>query len=300
MGSRLTLDIAKAWAGASLQKLWSAGFAAAGKVPHAPIRRWFSPGDQRVLVLAPHPDDELIGCGGTLLLHGRSGDHVTIAHVTDGRRSRALGLAADEMAARRREEASSAARLLRAQSMEWIGLREAEWTDADLGIVLRRLVERNPPKIIYAPSRIDFHPEHRRVAEVLGRLLAELGSSSQPVVRAYQVQAPLTSLLVNLAVDTSAVAGDLRRAAGAYVTQRGNIPRALRQRRYSAAYQGYSEHAEEFWELSANQYARVHAVPAAPEGAPFRGLRHHPLSDPLAYLRGRAERRRISREALDD
>ena len=37
-----------------------------------------------VLVVAAHPDDEVLGCAGTLVRHTRSGDQVHIAFLTDG------------------------------------------------------------------------------------------------------------------------------------------------------------------------------------------------------------------------
>src|SRR5438128_8229694 len=39
---------------------------------------------ERLLVLAPHPDDEVIGCGGLIALHLRDGRQVRIVIVTDG------------------------------------------------------------------------------------------------------------------------------------------------------------------------------------------------------------------------
>ncbi|HYE72098.1 MAG TPA: PIG-L family deacetylase, partial [Blastocatellia bacterium] len=38
----------------------------------------------RVLVVAAHPDDELLGCGGTIALHTKSGDQVTFAILCEG------------------------------------------------------------------------------------------------------------------------------------------------------------------------------------------------------------------------
>lgn len=40
--------------------------------------------NKRVIVLAPHPDDEVIGCGGTLLNHKRNGDRIFIVYLTTG------------------------------------------------------------------------------------------------------------------------------------------------------------------------------------------------------------------------
>jgi LmbE family N-acetylglucosaminyl deacetylase len=39
---------------------------------------------RRVLVIAAHPDDELLGCGGTVALHTRAGDEVTSVIVCEG------------------------------------------------------------------------------------------------------------------------------------------------------------------------------------------------------------------------
>ena len=37
-----------------------------------------------VLVIAPHPDDESIGCGGALCLHSRRGDRSSVVYLTSG------------------------------------------------------------------------------------------------------------------------------------------------------------------------------------------------------------------------
>ncbi len=41
------------------------------------------PTGRRVLVLAPHPDDETIGCGGSLVLHAAAGDPVRVIFLTN-------------------------------------------------------------------------------------------------------------------------------------------------------------------------------------------------------------------------
>ena len=38
----------------------------------------------RILVIAPHPDDEILGCGGTMIKHIEAGDEVYVCIVTKG------------------------------------------------------------------------------------------------------------------------------------------------------------------------------------------------------------------------
>ena len=51
--------------------------------PSAPVL-WASPPEGSILVLAPHPDDETLGPGGSLALHAARGDRVRVVFCTDG------------------------------------------------------------------------------------------------------------------------------------------------------------------------------------------------------------------------
>ena len=52
----------------------------------------------RVLVFAPHADDEVFGCGGTLAFHTERGDPVRVVILTDGAGGDPAGLEADIVA----------------------------------------------------------------------------------------------------------------------------------------------------------------------------------------------------------
>jgi LmbE family N-acetylglucosaminyl deacetylase len=218
---------------------------------------------------------------------------ICIDYITDGRRSRALGLGQDEMARRRRCEAAASAEALGAVRVAWFGLPEGDWTTEQLRPGLDALIREFAPDIIYTPSLVDFHPEHYQVAYTLGPLLANL--SDAPRVRVYQVQVPLTATLTNLVADISSVAAESAAVLHIYATQWGSVARTLRMRRYGAAFYGWQRQIEAFWELPAERYQVLHATPPD-QWSPhtFRSLRFYPWSDPLAYLRGRAARRRIA------
>jgi LmbE family N-acetylglucosaminyl deacetylase len=279
--------------GTIAEQVWVALFAAMGVVSRPRGATWPNPDPfRRVLVIAPHPDDETIGCGGALRLHSAAGAQVVVACVTDGRTSRAFGLAPDEMARRRRLEAEAAATTLGVDRLEWLGLAGGAWTDDQLVQALERLTGAVAPDLVYAPSCVDFHPEHVQVARAVAHCWATAEITPR-AVRIYPVQVPLTPVLANLVVDVTGVLPDIRVALDQYATQIANVPRALRQRRYTAARWRIGTYAEEFWELSTDAYIRLHRQP--PAGAAFRGVRAHAIYDPAAYWSGARARRQLAR-----
>jgi LmbE family N-acetylglucosaminyl deacetylase len=263
--------------------------AIAGRVGRPAVTDWSSPGRHRVLVVAPHPDDESIGCAGTILRHLAAGDETTILYVTDGSSSRAIGLGADEMRRRRREEARAACRVLGVERVRWMGLGQGDWRTDDLVSALVDVLDESPPDVIYAPSRVDFHPDHQRVAFAVALALYQHGSRV-PTVRAYQIQVPLTRVLVNLVADVSVHSSRIRQTLSQYVTQQATIATTIRLRRYQAAYYGRGE-VEVFWETDGDRFSRLHlAPPSSCRAGAVRGVRPRPFSDPLAFWSGRAER----------
>lgn len=133
----------------------------------------------RVLVLAPHPDDETLGCGGVLLRHRALGDELKVVFLTDGGAGDPGGLyRGREYAALREREARRAAEVL--------GVRELEfWRYADrklskvsgLGRRLADLLRRESPEVVYRTSLSDRHPDHRHLASVFRKAARASGRS---------------------------------------------------------------------------------------------------------------------------
>jgi len=170
-------------------------------------------------------------------------------------------------------------------------MREGEWEESVLVPLLQDVLRRTAPHIVYAPSRIDFHPEHVRVAHCLARAIAGLGVRDL-TVRVYQLQVPLTPVLVNRVALVRSVADELRATMRCYRTQLGSIERTWRMKRYGGALYGLSGLAEEFWEMDGDAYDRLHQTLAG-EPTGFRGVRARPFTDPLSYLQGLGARRRL-------
>ncbi|MCU1427911.1 MAG: uncharacterized protein JWL83_1911 [Actinomycetia bacterium] len=144
-----------------------------------------------VLVVAPHPDDESIGCGGTLRLHADRGDRVEVVFLTSGE----LGLPKLEPDAARKvreAEAEEAAILLGVTRLTF--LRHSDWFvgDATDAVVadLCGVFERDPPERVLFPHAAEEHPDHRAAAAVVLDVTQQLGA--KPSLAAYEVWTPMT------------------------------------------------------------------------------------------------------------
>ena len=141
----------------------------------------------RVLVLSPHPDDELIGCGGTLLRLIAAGASVTIVQATDGGRLESLRALPEALRRTVRvEEARRVAAALGAELVAWGEEDGVLRCSADAVERMRVTLRQWRPTHIFTPFLSDMHRDHRELSRILGRALDGAGD---PQVLQYEVWA---------------------------------------------------------------------------------------------------------------
>ncbi|MET0309785.1 MAG: PIG-L deacetylase family protein [Sphingomonas sp.] len=116
----------------------------------------------RVLVIAPHPDDEVLGCGGTIARLVRMNCNVEIAIVTEGKSPRYDRASVEKV----RAEAAAAHALLGVRSTHYLELPAAELDGvphADLNAAMGALIEATTPDTIFVPFVGDIHLDHQLV-----------------------------------------------------------------------------------------------------------------------------------------
>ena len=197
------------------------------------------PPGNRVIVLAPHPDDETLGCGGTILLLLGAGKKVKVLFLTSGERGypdpekspvfrRFLKSGRTRVADYsliRERESERALRVLGVSDYEFLRF-------PDRGIyehyqdVLRRLlesVESFGADTIYSPSMVELNPDHRATAALSMEVQKicmrnSAGGDSQTPIRLvfYEVTTPLRP---NTLVDIAPVYRKKKRALKRYRSQ---------------------------------------------------------------------------------
>jgi len=121
---------------------------------------------RRLVVLAPHPDDETFGCGAVLARARAAGSPVTVVVATDGRHSTvSTVLSPEQLAAVRVAELRAACQALGVPDCDLVQLGFEDGTlTARLPALVDRLtglVERLRPEVVLLPCAQDDHPDHR-------------------------------------------------------------------------------------------------------------------------------------------
>ena len=160
---------------------------------------------RHALVLAPHADDEVFGCGGAIASHRREGVPVSVVILTDG--------AAYGDATLRAAESRAAAAVLGYGEPEFWGLPDRSLAPHE------DLIQRVADKItacgadlLYAPSPWEVHPDHRQTAS----LAIEAATRTGVRIAFYEVGSPLRP---NVLLDISALTGLKQQAMACFPSQ---------------------------------------------------------------------------------
>ena len=191
---------------------------------------------RRVLVLAPHPDDEVFGCGGSLALLLQAGASLLVLILTDGAAGGVLDLAetsghdkAQGLAALRIEESRKAALALGMNpsaldpSLQALGFPDGQLSavQAASEAVLARWLSFQPDAV-FAPAPTEAHPDHQAAAAIATHCLQIAQQQNLPSdLLFYEVGQPLRP---NCLVDISKVMQRKLEAMRCFKTQLADRP----------------------------------------------------------------------------
>jgi LmbE family N-acetylglucosaminyl deacetylase len=187
-----------------------------------------------VLAIAPHPDDEVLGCGGLLAQLAASGAVVRVLFLSDG--GGGVESIADREAyrARRRDETARAAEILGLAGCDALDLPDGALSDHldEIATGIRRAILSQRPELLLVPSPLETSADHRAAFAALHLLLTPLrpsGANSENAlagfedlrILAYEVNRPG---FPDLLVDVSRQVETLERAMAAHESQTERHP----------------------------------------------------------------------------
>ncbi len=147
---------------------------------------------KKVLVISPHPDDEAIGCGGTISKHVAEGDTVHVIFLTSGEKG-GHGLPEAATKTTREAEALRAAEILGTHQNDFWREPDGDFKANKINVDrLIKKVEQLMPEIIYVPHSNEAHPDHRSAAKIVKKAIeGKQNEQKIPLIYMYEVWTPL-------------------------------------------------------------------------------------------------------------
>ena len=128
---------------------------------------------KKILVVAAHPDDEVLGCGGTIARHADEGDEVYVLIVAEGATSRQLNrnrIQASSELSNLAKSAQQAGTILGARDVELLDLPDNRLDSLDRLDLIKTIEERLNiylPQVVYLHHAGDVNVDHRRLHEAV-------------------------------------------------------------------------------------------------------------------------------------
>lgn len=141
---------------------------------------------KKILVIAPHPDDEVLGCGGTIAKHKKQGDKIYLCIVTKAYTPDW----SEEFIKNRAEEIKKANKVLNIQKTYFLDFPTVKLDiipQKELNDALRKIIAKVKPDIMYIPHKGDLNKDHRLIFEA--SLVASRPSTNSSVKKLLSYEA---------------------------------------------------------------------------------------------------------------
>jgi len=199
----------------------------------------------KVLAIAPHQDDESIGCGGTLLKHTKAGGRLEIVFCTSNGEKRMY-------------EAKDAAKILGSRISHFLQF-ETRSLYKNTNLLAEKFTElfnRVRPDIVFLPFMIDNHQDHIAISRAFAK--AYKNKAIDCFVYAYSVW---TTLIPNVVIDITENWEQKKQAIDCYKTQtatRDYVTMASSISKYWSVVKGKNtQYCEAFFKATSSEYVSL-------------------------------------------
>ena len=257
------------------------------------------PDVERALILSPHPDDETLGCGGTIALYSERVDFTVIA-LSDGE---AVNVSRDNKADLRKGELEDAMKILGVRDIIFFHVPDGQFRHHrnEIREKLSELFMLKKPQVVFSPSPFDVHPDHTETALACIEL-AERFPSIKLVF--YEVYNPIR---FNTLIDIGKVVETKKEALAKYhysMLEKEDIftSAVLSLNRFRSLFTLRDSYYEAFWVLNTSQglsdiidWFTCSISPPSPEDRLLSTIR---VADSLVYQMRTAEGEVKERDGL--
>jgi LmbE family N-acetylglucosaminyl deacetylase len=206
--------------------------------------------NRRVLVVAAHADDEVLGCGGTIARHVAEGDAVHAIFMADGVTSRTNTAAGD--LERRLAAARQAHKILGLQRVEYLELPDNSMDSLPMLQIVQaveRAIQPISPSVIYTHHHGDLNIDHRLTHQAVMTACRPQPESTVKEILSFEVLSSTDwatpshePFMPNVFVDISDFLATKLEALQAYQSEMRNAPhsRSIAHAEYLARHRGHT------------------------------------------------------------
>ena len=208
---------------------------------------------ETILVFAAHPDDEIIGVGGTIAKYAQEGKDVIVTIFSDGSLS-APWMKQTVLIQDRKKEAKDIGKFMGCKDTIFAGLKDgslqAHVHDVKMKEILKKIIIRYKPSKIFVHSHLDAHADHRAVNEMVLKAVKELDGKHS--VYTFEVWNALPEQAPALYVDITSTFAKKIQAMKKFKSQKVFIYTLLIPvyvRAYVAGFHNKTRYAEKFYKI---------------------------------------------------
>lgn len=200
----------------------------------------------RVAVISPHPDDESVGCGGTIRRHSLNGDDVTVLFLSSGEQGGHTA-APETVGPMREREARTACGILGVAAVDFWRLPDGRLrATSDVVSRLADHFSRTTPDRVYVTHSSESHADHRAAARLARGAADRL--RRRPEVLGFEIWTPIDR--IDEIVDITETIDDKIRAVRAHQSQCAVLP-------FDEACRGLARYRGEMHSWPGGAYAEV-------------------------------------------
>jgi len=197
-----------------------------------------------VIILAPHPDDEILGCFGAIKEHIKNNDNVVIVYMTFGEKGD-INISSEDMKVIRKKEVQRVLTYLGINSKYFLSLPDGKVEPNEDSIrKLLQIIKTVDPKIIYSPNLDEAHRDHQNTSKILNTYIKK-NPLNEIILRYYEIWTPLKKF--NLIIDISKAIDEKRNLIDYYSSQLQKIryhDAIISLNRYRGIMTGVGEYCE--------------------------------------------------------
>lgn len=214
--------------------------------------------ENKVLVLAPHVDDEVIGCGGSICKYTSKNTKVYITYMTDGSKGTLNNKEDMALAQIRKEEAHNIKEILGVEKCFFIDLKDrGEWDIEKAAADLAKIIDEIKPDAVYVPPSNDLHIDHQKTNKILQQII--ISGKYNGLIYVYEIWTPINP---NIIINITEFMDKKKEALAVCQSQTG----IMDYKKMMFALNAYRacfiplrgvDYAEAFWQLSCCEFINV-------------------------------------------